>query len=501
MGATINKPDVFVQLDWMADATHSHALAASEIQAIVTAFANSPFVSRTGSVGINLHVDHGPASTLNFTTNQAWGTLSRARPQAEVTNLGTGTVTAGPNPSLTTYNWTAFDNIRNAAGGFNSTGRAKIFHYALAAHQLTTATNSGVSRSNGNGGGSDFIISLGAFTGGIGTAAQRSATLMHELGHNLGLDHGGADAVNNKPHYLSVMNYSYQFSLTKGGATIFDYSRAALAALNENALTESAGIGSGGAGFAVAHWCPKTVATKAGFVTVANGGGPIDWNCNGNTTDSNLPFDVNNDSQLTSLSGFNDWANIKFKGGLVGGGDSTLLPMDTTVREITPEEAQKVLPVDTTPPVTTETQLPPPNANGWNYTDVAVTLTATDDISGVARTEFDLDSGGFQVAPTTPIAVAPEGIHALQFRSIDRAQNVEETKHATIRIDRTPPEAVIQYDPGKHEIAVTGRDALSGVAPGPIAPTTSFRGTISARICLKFAPTGSWTSRAIRCTY
>ena len=34
---------------------------------------------------------------------------------------------------------------------------------------------------------------------------------MHELGHNLGLRHGGVDNVNCKPHHVSVMNYAYQF--------------------------------------------------------------------------------------------------------------------------------------------------------------------------------------------------------------------------------------------------------------------------------------------------
>src|SRR5450631_4266215 len=79
MGATINRPDIFVQLDFMADNTHSHALASSEIQVIVTAFANAPYVSRTGSSGINLHVDDGPTSILNFATNQTWSGLSRAK--------------------------------------------------------------------------------------------------------------------------------------------------------------------------------------------------------------------------------------------------------------------------------------------------------------------------------------------------------------------------------------------------------------------------------------
>jgi outer membrane protein assembly factor BamB len=35
-------------------------------------------------------------------------------------------------------------------------------------------------------------------------------TMMHELGHNLGLQHGGAEVRNCKPNYLTVMNYHYQ---------------------------------------------------------------------------------------------------------------------------------------------------------------------------------------------------------------------------------------------------------------------------------------------------
>ena len=68
MGADVSKPDIFVQLDHMADSTHSHALSAAAIKTVVDAFANSPYVSRNGSVGINLHVDAGPTSILNFAT-------------------------------------------------------------------------------------------------------------------------------------------------------------------------------------------------------------------------------------------------------------------------------------------------------------------------------------------------------------------------------------------------------------------------------------------------
>src|SRR5262249_47962350 len=213
MGATVNKPDIFVQVDWMADATHSHALSAAAIKTVVTAFANSPFKSRTGSVGINLHVDAGPNSIMNFATNQTWGALSRARQLTEVTNLGTG--------GINNYNWTAFDAIKNAVGGFKSTGRTAIFRYAISAHQISNLSNSGVARTIP---GSDFIIILAPISL-TPSDNQLAGTFMHELGHNLGLQHGGGDSVNNKPNYISIMNYLFQFGgLTRGGvANIFDY--------------------------------------------------------------------------------------------------------------------------------------------------------------------------------------------------------------------------------------------------------------------------------------
>jgi hypothetical protein len=38
--------------------------------------------------------------------------------------------------------------------------------------------------------------------------------------------------------------------------------------------------------------------------------GPIDWNGNGEETDTGLAGDINDDGQLTILTGFNDWAEV-----------------------------------------------------------------------------------------------------------------------------------------------------------------------------------------------
>jgi hypothetical protein len=63
---------------------------------------------------------------------------------------------------------------------------------------------------------------------------------MHELGHTLGLHHGGDEADNHKPNYLSVMNYRYQTSVF--GRPI-DYSPGLLPTLDEEALLEALGLG------------------------------------------------------------------------------------------------------------------------------------------------------------------------------------------------------------------------------------------------------------------
>jgi hypothetical protein len=112
--------------------------------------------------------------------------------------------------------------------------RKDIFHYAFFAHHLGIAeenepfnppdsttvnpkfvkpvTNTGV----GDFPGGDVLITLGAFLDIDGvtptaTSFVQGSTLMHELGHNLKLRHGGGpDEPNCKPPYLSVMNYEYQ---------------------------------------------------------------------------------------------------------------------------------------------------------------------------------------------------------------------------------------------------------------------------------------------------
>ena len=167
--------------------------------------------------------------------------------------------------------------------------------------------------------GNDLIVTMGALdatsiTQGGGLREVEAGTFMHELGHTLGLDHGGDDGINCKPNYLSVMSYSLQMKDIDPRRPL-DYSRKALATLDEAMLDESAGVG-GPMGRNVYY-------ASNGGVHHAPADGPIDWNGNGpidagttsaniNDFDSALGSDFGCDGKGEILTGFDDWAHLAF---------------------------------------------------------------------------------------------------------------------------------------------------------------------------------------------
>src|SRR5260370_10391560 len=73
--------------------------------------------------------------------------------------------------------------------------------------------------------GDDTIVATGPFVdiGAVPNIASIpleswAGLAMHELGHNLGLLHGGADCFNNKPNYVGVMNYRFYLNGIPVGA-------------------------------------------------------------------------------------------------------------------------------------------------------------------------------------------------------------------------------------------------------------------------------------------
>ena len=100
---------------------------------------------------------------------------------------------------------------------------------------------------------------------------------------------------------------------------------------------------------------------------------------------------------------------------------------------------------DTTPPVTTATVTPSPNAAGWYSTAPTVSLSAIDDPSGsgVASLQYvttGAQSGGATVAGSAAqLTVAADGLTTLTFGATDVAGNAEPAHTLSFNVDRTPP--------------------------------------------------------------
>jgi uncharacterized lipoprotein YddW (UPF0748 family) len=131
---------------------------------------------------------------------------------------------------------------------------------------------------------------------------------------------------------------------------------------------------------------------------------------------------------------------------------------------------------ETTAPVTQATLTPsaPDGSNGWYKSDVTVALSASDECSGVARTEYSTDGGANYLPYTAAFTISAEGLTTISYRSIDRAGNQESVQSLTIKIDKTAPTLTLTSNPaviwpanGK-TVAVTingtGADAVSGLA-------------------------------------
>ncbi|HEU6443840.1 MAG TPA: M12 family metallo-peptidase [Gaiellaceae bacterium] len=133
---------------------------------------------------------------------------------------------------------------------------------------------------------------------------------------------------------------------------------------------------------------------------------------------------------------------------------------------------------DTVKPTISASQSPAPNAAGWNNSDVTVTLTATDDAAGSGVKSITYSAtGGQPIAATTvngsstKVVISGEGVTTLSFFATDNAGNVSDTGTHTVRLDKTAPEAFLRFDPDARDVALFGRDALSGIGSGAIAPT------------------------------
>ncbi|TLX84013.1 MAG: hypothetical protein E6K98_03640, partial [Thaumarchaeota archaeon] len=125
------------------------------------------------------------------------------------------------------------------------TAKSQAYRYALFVNGI--GGPSGMSFAPGN----KLVVALGASVYGSTTPTenQQAGTLAHEVGHNLGLLHGGPisapsgdTSVNCKPNYESIMSYSRQLPTYLGSHWKLDYSEGVLLPLTElSGLLDKAG--------------------------------------------------------------------------------------------------------------------------------------------------------------------------------------------------------------------------------------------------------------------
>ena len=106
-----------------------------------------------------------------------------------------------------------------------------------------------------------------------------------------------------------------------------------------------------------------------------------------------------------------------------------------------------VVSIDATAPTTTVAGAP----SGWSKTPVALSFTASDAVSGVAGTEYCLN--GVWI-PGGSCTIVQQGTTTCQYRSSDRAGNVEATKTVSVRIDSQAPTTTARAASAKHNTKV-----------------------------------------------
>jgi hypothetical protein len=369
MGADPLHKDVFVELDAMKGLALSH----QALGLVESAFADAPVSNPDGTTGINLHVDEGPTSVMNPRTGATWGALSDANDDIPFSKYFGSVNSSGQ------YNWNAFDVDKRADMDPNNTSREAAFHFALSVNRYEKEASSGISRGIPS---SDFLIALGPACSPEGTCpgsvSQQAGTFMHELGHNLGLHHGGQVDENYAPNYLSVMNYTFQFSGLSIAPDLVDYSRYGpgdIATVDENDLNESEGFGlpaNWGGGQKTRIWCGGAFLWNPVKV-----GGPVDFNCNGNASENGVSADLHNEHGYGNsapqpaafqsegpLTSYDDWGALLFRGGAIGGND---------LGALLPETSESDEPAISTLAQAADELVPPPGGGTGNATDITPT--------------------------------------------------------------------------------------------------------------------------------
>jgi hypothetical protein len=133
----------------------------------------------------------------------------------------------------------------------------------------------------------------------------------------------------------------------------------------------------------------------------------------------------------------------------------------------------QVIKIDGTVPVTQAAASGTTGTNGWYRGPVTVSLTASDNLSGVAARYYKVDGGATQVY-STAFSVSASGNHTINYWSMDLADNSETMRSLVVKIDVAGPVITASANPSTAPksiknvtVTISGSvtDSPSGVKP------------------------------------
>ena len=496
MGADPNVPDLFIEVDYMYRPESSHTnlfgiritdkeinLKPSDVamKIVMEQFARSRPAFPNG---INLHIDTGPDSIMDLKTGKKWGSLSRSNTLDYSENFDTG-------KDYENWDRLALDNFDKI--------RWNIFRYCIVVNKYNSTTSSGLAD---NLPGQCFIIA-DVDNWLLHDNRKTAGTFMHELGHTLGLHHGGDDDVNYKPNYLSIMNYLYQIpGLISSQTDKTNYSEYVLPEIDEKSVNEERGIDPNsvtGGKITGAKW--KLATRRFIFFSGSEekessgniAGAWIDFNQN-SQKDTNAAIDFylerfdENGDKISNVNtdvipaSVNDWKRLIFRGGAIGGlgislsdDEPVLISMDASanvIEELTLDEAEELGLLYNPGDCEVSSVMPDVLYTGVNNQRVKLTVRNMFDTETTAHLQVTSDlfasvyssditftsSADRTIELTVPSSALTAGKHALSY-TLTCAN--EEVKTGTIEIEVQAVDPIV--------LKVGESETLTGTAVGVYA--------------------------------